>query len=1535
MSSQDPPDEKKHGFRKTLKSGAKWFKKATGRPSSSRSESGQAGHLTAPSFGSRAHSISQPATLMLTPGLPAPEADRRTITPPPGPSTQHPVPVPVPEPEVPTIPGQKDPKSVAWNRLKSSLSAFEGSVGLFPPLKSAVGALIGSLDVVQTAASNRADYEELTSDLQSMANILNQHASDLHSEASRGSIANISESIERQVADIKEWKEGATIGRLLNASQDQEDVIRRQRQVENLLRELQCDITMRTRSHVEKQRETTLLRGMSPVDDARYNSSYSMTVKRRGCTAQTREAIHKDLQDWTTNPTSEKIYWMNGMAGTGKTTIAYSLCEWLEGTNRLGASFFCSRISSTCRSLSRIVPTLAYQLARYSPAFRSALCAVLENNPDAGTLNVGQQFEKLISQPMLNSKNPTPESVVIVIDALDECDDTYSVRLLLDVLLKCAERLPLKFFVASRPEHAIRDRMISKGGTARSIVHLHDIEQSIVEGDIKKYLTEALSSMTPPPSPKQIDVLAKRAGKLFIYAATVVRYINPEVIPVESAARLETILLETKDPGLGSDNIYDDLDDLYTTVLIAVFNQPLSGGEKERMRWVLWTAVCAGEPITATTLATLAGLSETQVLFALHSLRSVLHVPEESGLISALHASFPEYMLDSSRSRELHCNPPQSNQALVYRCFEVMGFELWFNICNLKSSYQTNDQVVDLDTRVAQCISPTLSYACRYWAQHLSLSPASANTQDMLLEFLSNRLLFWMEVLSLSSCIGIGAPMMQQAQTWLRQVEGSQDTIQKQVADVRNFTTWFAANPCSRSTPHIYVSALPLCIKSNWVYQHYWERTKGLANVAMSLRDEAVLAIWTTESGVWSMAISPDGDRIAAGSENGDIHVYDIHTGAIISGPFTGHTSPVLSVAFSRDGMQIVSCSSDKTIIIWDSHSGNIVTGPLHGHTYRVWSVAFSPDGNRVVSGSEDKSVIVWDTHSGHIILGPLKEHTGGIYSVAFSPDSQLIASGSVDHTIILWDAYTGTAKAEPFRGHNDRVTGVVFSPDGRHLASCSWDKTIRVWDIQTGTIIGKPFEGHKGGICSIAFSADRSYIISGGYPYDETIVVWEMHTGSVVLGPLHGHTEAVTSVGFLPDSSHVVSCSKDKTIRMWDIQSKHGLTSQPDAHEMSVGPIAFSLNHTQFISNTSNGTLRLWDTHTGSPIFHPFMGQAQFESIHSVACSSQGSYVSAAADDLTIRVWDMLTGMMISQHNKHKNAVRCLVFSPDSTHVCSGSDDCTIIVWDIENDTMVGQPYEGHTGSVRSIAYSPDGTHIASGATDQTVRVWELSSGTLLHTLREHKDSVLSVAFSPDGRRIASGGADRRVWMWNMQDYSNPVSRSDFDRVNSVCFSPDGTRAIAGSGSAVYILDTQTIEIISELTLPRKEEVRWVGYSPDGSDVLSVSISKADTRPTTERPTQQSSQSPNIIRVWRPRPDQTASSSTPCDWSYEPDGRILSPEGFVMWVPPDLVPYLEPESNSKHYYNPFVLSPDGIIDTGYKDLCIGDRWTECYIHKD
>ncbi|KAJ1302554.1 hypothetical protein OPQ81_002871 [Rhizoctonia solani] len=1474
MSAQHPPDGRdKPGLRQTIRSRVKSVKNAVTGSANSHQPSAQPEHLTPPSLGSRFLSLFNRSNTALINAPPPTESDRQAATPSPRPEPT--IQAAALKSEDNTITGHKGSGSIAWSRLASSLHAFESTVESFPPLKSAVAGLVGCLDTIQAAAANRTDCDKLASEFQSLADMLNHYAGELDSDSSNGSIANIAQCIQDQIANIKKNEERGTIGRLLDASHDQEDVIRRYRQVESLFRRLQCDMNMRTKDDVKKQLEITLLRGMLPVDDARYNSGYSMTIKRRSCTAETREAIHQTLKEWTMNPKSEKIYWMNGMAGTGKTTIAYSFCEWLEGTNRLGASFFCSRISSTCRSLVRIVPTLAYQLARYSPAFRSKLCAALKNNPDAGTLNVVQQFEKLINEPMIKAKTAIPDSVVIVVDALDECDDIFSVRQLLDVLLKFAQHLPMKFFVASRPEHVIRDRMMSQGGTARAIVHLHDIEQSIVEGDIKKYLTEAFSSMNPCPSLKQIELLAKRSRNLFIYAATVVRYIYPEDVHVDSTTRLESMLAAIDAPKSVGKNKYEDLDRLYTTVLSAVFNMRLDEGEKDNMQRVLWTVVSAKEPVPVDTIASLACLTERQVWAALQSLRSVVHVPEDNSLISTLHASFPEYMLNQSRAGGFHCDESESNEMLVHRCFDVMKSELKFNICNLKSSYLADKQVDNLESRVTQYISPTLSYSCRYWGNHLFSSPTSTGTRDMLLDFLFNRLLFWMEVLNLSSCIGIGAPMLHRVQTWLREVDNSSDAVQKQVADIRNFVTCQAGFiSTTQSAP------------------------RGLFNIT-SQRDDALLAIWNTESEVNSVSMSPEGDRIVAGSVNGSIHVYDMHTGAIVLGPFRGHKKSIRSVAFSADGMHIASGSNDETVIIWDAQTGSIVTGPLHVHTSDVWSIAFSPDGSRVISGSIDGTIIVWDTLTGAVILGPLKSHTGGVLSVAYSPDGRLIASGggSEDHTVRVWDANTGAAVFMPFEGHKDSVWTVAFSPDGTHLASGSQDQTIRVWNIKTGTPVGLPLEDHTSPIGSIAFSSDGKLLVSGGWG----IMVWDMHTRSPILRHLREHPGWIQSVVFSPDDTRVVSSTGDG-IRIWDVQTKDRTADQQSSHDTSVGPVAVFPDRTRLISNTSAGVLRIWDIRTGSTTSQVFEQRTEDQSISSLAISPQGTHVAAGAKDFSIRVWNTLTGKTVCHSlNGHQGSVRCLAFSPDSSYLCSSSDDCTIIVWDINAGTMVGPAYGGHQRSVQSVSYSQDGTRIASGSDDASIHVWDPRTGALVHTLEGHSGPVLTVAFLADGSEVISGGGDGSIRRWDVKTGKScgilfePPSGSDPGPVNCICILPDDARVIAGFGSMIRVFDSQTTEIVSVLSMPRHEKVQWVGLSPDGNHIISVSVSASqeDNRQPTEETTKELPhyQPPNIIRAWRADAysDQGNSSDT-THWSYESDGCVMSPEGLVVWVPRDLV---------------------------------------------
>ncbi|QRW25631.1 Vegetative incompatibility protein HET-E-1 [Rhizoctonia solani] len=740
----------------------------------------------------------------------------------------------------------------SWTGLEKALHALQISTKGCPPLHSAVDGLISCLHVFREAAKFRKDYDELADGLAAMVQLLANYSLVGASREITEKMNGIAEKIKDELESIdKRQSRGATL-RILGPSSDDDDLVRRYRKIEQLFRQLQAEASMSTWNDTKKHLVNTQLESLGPVKLATYNSTISMDIGRRSCTENTRTQILGDLMDWANDPHKAKIYWMNGMAGTGKTTIACSLCERLDAAGQLAASFFCTRTSRECSEAKRIVPTLAYQIARRSAPFRDALCGLAHNKAASG-------FQGLIRR-----------NLVVVIDALDECSDPHIVKVVLDILFRHAVDLPVKFFVTSRPEPTIRNSMmlgIAENERPHSILYLHEIEKSLVQADIELYLRDELKHMLSSDD-EAIKELSEQAG-IYLYM------------------RAYKI-----------------------------------------------------------TLAMLSGLDGTDLATsALEPLRSVLHVSEHNSYVTTLHASFPDFMFSQERSQKYFCNRSSHNQFLARHCLEIMKIRLCFNICQLESSYLLDDEVPDLNDRVEALIPPVLRYASRFWVDHLTQGTASEHVFELVYDFLSYRLLFWMEVMNLTKFMVAGAVVSTKLHMWLRVSDGSRVSEPFEGHSHRVNCATFSSD------------SMRIVSGSEDKTIRIWA-VHNPAGLGLKLVGHA--------GTVRSLMFSPDDLMIASGSIDRTIRIWDAINGTCIR-ILQGHTQSISCVRFSPCGEYIFSGSNDHTVRVWNTYSGASIGDPLRGHTSYVTSIAVSPEGERIASGSLDRTVRIWHRASGSL----------------------------------------------------------------------------------------------------------------------------------------------------------------------------------------------------------------------------------------------------------------------------------------------------------------------------------------------------------------------------------------------------------------------------------------------------------------------------------------------------------------------------------------------------------------------------------------
>ncbi|KAG8857829.1 hypothetical protein FRB96_005548 [Tulasnella sp. 330] len=1105
-----------------------------------------------------------------------------------------------------------------------------------------------------------------------------------------------------------------------------------------------------------RQAQLDLLRGL-PRAQARHDAGSRNNAT--GCFEGTRLNILEDIYKWieNTDPLHPSIYWLCGLAGIGKSTVAQTVAEHEERLHRLGASFFFSRDEADRRGPLLVFPTVAYQLAQLNSSFRKNIVESIKENPDAAHAVVRTQIKKLIVEPLMATPSDGV-TIVIVIDALDECSPESGAEEIL--LLWAAEirKLPhrIRLLITSRPELHIRSKFqsVTLRAVSQSYI-LHDIEKSVVQADIDLYLRHELSVIAnefgierPWPTEYELGLLVKKADVLFIYAATAIKWVGDKHW-ADPQRQLRKLLLGVK----GGANLSKlrQIDTLYLQVLshsIGSEDDPALG---ERFQAVVGTIVLLQDPMASGPLERLLGRAAGTVRRALTQLHSVILVPDlVEAQIRIFHPSFADFITNPERCTDerVLITPAKGHGSLAHHCVSHLISSLKRGICGAQDVTQLNSGVKDLEAKLLVQLPVHLQYSCLHFAYHVSESPTSdEDLARAVSEFCTSKLLEWLESLSLLGRMDVAVSSLKLLRHWYMKTPSPMDLVKELLYDGLRFVMeYFSA--IQSSAIQVYYSALQLA--PNCALRHIYQREMSPKSFLLKGRattwGRCLRIMEGHDDFVTCAAWSPDDAYVVSGAGDDTVRVWNSATGAMI-GSWEGHTNSIQSVAYSVDGTRIASGAEDHQIRIWDSITGTDLA-ILKGHEELVSSVMWGLDNIMLVSGSADGTVRIWDTISAQL-MATLRGHDARVTSISLSPDGLMIASGSWDKSAYIWSNKTHTAQSRLI-GHSDHVTAVSFLSDSKRVVTGSPDRTIRIWDPATAVAIRIIETFHP--VMNLAYSLDGRLL---AFASNEAIYLWDA-TLYTQIAPLEDSgLSSTTSISFSRDSTTILTSSTDSSVRLWSATTNAHLPSE--AHALIRGPktnidfVTFSPDGATIASTSNDHNIRLWSLRSDEPISlmsgHTYLNRLAFSADSKQLISVGGK------KDKTIRIWDVTAS--VCTHTIQENTKRPIAtygrrdaafFSPDSSLIASvffSESRADIWLWEMPSKRHVGTLQAEDV--VSSHAFSNDGMNLVSCTTKGTVQVWSLAEQT--SAVKVEVDIAFSrCLFTPDDSSILVIGKSKTL---------------------------------------------------------------------------------------------------------------------------------------------------------------------------------------------
>ncbi|KAK1245488.1 hypothetical protein MKX08_005117 [Trichoderma sp. CBMAI-0020] len=1141
---------------------------------------------------------------------------------------------------------------------------------------------------------------------------------------------------------------------------------------------------------------------LSVVHGASFDSHANEHEPR--CHPRTRVKILGEIGKWAQEPKGRRIYWLCGMAGTGKSTICRTVSHHLTSLNIVTASFFFKKGDNDRDKSSALFTTIVKQLVEHLPTeMASNVKKALQDNPSIGDKMLSKQFEKLVLEPLQNCTT-LPPVIVVVLDALDECEDQASAAKIIE-LLPSIEKIAstsFKVLVASRPECHIQKSFAQLESKYHEIFlyeALHEVADKDIRSDISIFLVYQLRQIrdrynlthsrlaTDWPPQSLVEALVDISVPLFILAATACRYIGDEGLGVPVTLAKEFLQHHRQ---LGTGN---PLARTYLPILEQMLVRRREAvpefrtkAEKERIlrdfRLVVGTIVLLEAPLSIMSLSELLQMNPMDVKLRLSGLSSIINIPKGiNDPVKLFHLSFRNFLVgtgDQDQKHDFSVDVLETHASLARQCIALLSRDgnLKQDICGLNhpGKLRLNIDQNTIDT----CLLPHVRYACLYWVFHLKESRRRIRFDDETHRFLIKHLIHWLEALSLLGRIAESGDMVE---SLLAAVDDN-DEVFGLLRDTKRFIRGYQ-HIMDVAPLQIYSSALLFAPKMCEFRKCFEEAIPKWIRHQPTVPRDWDLCVQTLEGhreGIRRAVLSPDSSFIASCSLH-KVLIWRSQTGACI------HEIGLRAetAAFSRDPKLFYLVLPDGQIMSWETDTWTCKTtskvdsenSTTNGDT-TLYRVTISHDC-KLVAVAFATVIEIRSMSTPSSSIKSIEARGSNIRKLMFSPDSTSLAAMFSDpRSLEIW----------PIRGGKCTLiqdcSAAAYSPDSS-LIALGFQNAMEIRRINEGSLsFDRRFflgDGHEAR--RLSFSHDAALLASSFK--DNRLGIWSASTGQCIW-TVKDHTARISSLEFSHDSAFLVSSSRDGTLRVYAVSKRRFPELRKEEHE-DFGPITASPDSSLIMLKPGRGN-SIWqivradsgvcvkkfdrDRLQSEPIFthdsalaviddgateiwHPD-GRRSIQNlvglgsdpcgIHAARFSADLTLVAGILSDRSLRIWQVDTGKCTREF---KSAVpdgyhpETLHFSPDAARIaCASKSQEELFVWQVTSDL----PAQKFQLSRNVGCFALSNTKLAAAFENSVFRIWSLETGGLLHDLHNSEPKIHRLSFSYDSNILAS----TKPWMSN-----------------------------------------------------------------------------------------------------------------------------------------------------------------------------------------